>query len=97
MSGRSRCASCSKLCSERSTWLATASTSSSVDDNRLARKSGSKLNVVCPSGQYHRAMNVPGGSTRSYGVCRAKWQPPFGCSGQRSKFALSQAFCSTYC
>lgn len=30
-----------------------------------ARKSGNRLNVVCPWGQYHRAMRRPCGVTRA--------------------------------
>jgi hypothetical protein len=34
--------------------------------------------------------------TRSYGVCRLRWQPPSGCSGHDSKLACSQNRCEMY-
>ena len=45
---------------------ATASSSSaSVPGSRAARQSGSRLNVVWLSGQYQRAIRVPGGVLRA--------------------------------
>jgi hypothetical protein len=41
------------------------STSASKPGIRLARKSGSRLNVRWLSGQYQRAMRNPGGVTRA--------------------------------
>ncbi len=38
---------------------------SSVPGSRAARQSGSRLNVVWLSGQYQRAMRVPGGVLRA--------------------------------
>ncbi len=78
-----------------STMATTCSTSSRLPGSRLARLSGNRLNVVCPVGQYQRAICVPGGSTRAYVPCRAKPQPPRGCSGQRSKLACRQPSCLT--
>ena len=78
-----------------STMATTCSTSSRLPGSRLARQSGSRLNVVCPVGQYQREICVPGGSTRGYVPCRAKPQPPRGCSGQQSKLACRQYSCLT--
>ena len=74
----------------------TASTSARVPGRRAARQSGSRLKVLCPSGQYQRAMRVPGGERRSEVPWRANPQPPSGGSGQRARFASCQAFWLTY-
>jgi hypothetical protein len=50
MSGLSFAAACSWL-GDASAAATTSSTSFSVDDSRLARQSGSRLNVVCDVGQ----------------------------------------------
>ena len=49
-------------CSNAST---TASTSAKVPLSRAAKQSGSRLKVRWPSGQYQRAIKVPGGETRA--------------------------------
>ncbi len=65
MSGHSFAAITSMLVSRCSTALATCSTAPGVDDNRDARQSGNRLKVTWPCSQYHRATNIPGGSTRA--------------------------------
>ena len=50
---------------ERSTAATASSSSASVPGSRAAKQSGSRLNVVWLSGQYQRAMRVPGGVLRA--------------------------------
>ena len=50
---------------EPSTVATASSSSASVPGSRAARQSGSRLNVVWLSGQYQRAMRVPGGVLRA--------------------------------
>ena len=64
ISRRNRSAAASRL-EACSTWTTVASISRRAPENRAARQSGSRLNVIWPSGQYQRATRVPGGSTRS--------------------------------
>ena len=59
-------------CAQAAAWLGacstartTASTSANVPVSRAAKQSGSRLKVRWPSGQYQRAIKVPGGETRS--------------------------------
>ena len=66
----------------------TASTSASTPGGREHRRSGNRLMVRVARRQYHRAIRQPGGSTCSYGVWRAKPQPPSGWNGQNGKVAV---------
>ncbi len=98
-SGRSSAATFSRLAPSVclvSTVAATRSTSSSEPESRLARQSGSRLNVVLPVGQYHRATRIPDGNFRVYVPCPEKPQPPRGCSGHRARVAFSQPCWLTY-
>ena len=45
--------------------ITSASIAASSPGNRTARKSGNRLKVLWPSGQYHRATRTPGGVSRA--------------------------------
>ena len=61
---RSASAAASRLLTESA--VATASSiDSSKSGSLAARKSGNRLNVRRPSGQYHRAIRTPGGFSRA--------------------------------
>jgi len=61
---RSTSAAVSMLRADAATATA-ASTSANNPGSRAARKSGNKLNVRWPSGQYHRAIRTPCGVARA--------------------------------
>jgi len=61
---RSVSAAASMLVAEDATVML-SSIEASRPDSLAARKSGSRLNVRWPSGQYHRAIRSPGGVTRA--------------------------------
>jgi hypothetical protein len=61
---RSASAAASMLLAEAATVML-SSIAASRPDSPTARKSGSRLNVRCPSGQYHRAIRTPRGVTRA--------------------------------